>query len=130
LTSVATDRYGPAVKLRGHQLLQGAVALLAFVALQLAQIPRWSFEFDPDTCCCHHAARCPCPGHELPSRESHDSVRSCGSGGHEVVRPAAPVFVVEAVVMPAVIAVAMPLDAPPLAAPHSLPDREEPAAPS
>jgi hypothetical protein len=114
-------------------LLRPIVGLLAIVSLTVAvlsaQAPHREFVWDPDTCCCHHAGPCPCPGHQLPAHEKTPALHKCGSGGHEVVTPS-----VLSLVMPApyatdaVVAIASP--ALPLLAPHGPPILEPPSAPS
>jgi hypothetical protein len=107
-----------------------AMLAVLFVALQAAQVPRWGFEFVADSCCCDHAGKCPCPGHALPKHEKSDSVRACGSGGHDVTQPAAPVLELHPPAMTFVAAIAAPHQAPPLSSPRAQPDLDEPAAPS
>jgi hypothetical protein len=106
------------------------IVLVALVALGLgsSQIPRYEFAWNADACCCHHAGPCPCPGHH-PGHDKTPTMRSCGSGGHEVVSPAASVVdvaPVEVAIAPAPAHVPMQ----PVAGPHEAPDRERPSAPS
>jgi hypothetical protein len=105
------------------------LVLLVTAALGAAQIPRWAFAYEPDSCCCHHAGHCPCPGHDLPKHEPHDSMRSCGSGGHEIVASAG-LDVDVPPVATADVAIAEAHEMPAPAAPHAAPDRDQPAAPS
>jgi hypothetical protein len=105
------------------------LVLLVTLALSASQIPRWSFAYEADSCCCEHAGQCPCPGHKLPKHEKHDSVRSCGSGGHEIVTAAAPVCDLPPVAI-ADVAIGQRYEMPVPAAPHAAPDRDVPAAPS
>jgi len=104
------------------------VALLAF-GLGSSQIPRSEFAWNTDSCCCHHAGPCPCDGHKLPGHEDQPAMRGCGSGGHEIVSPAAPVVELA----PIAIAITVPavhVPFPSITGPHEAPDRERLAAPS
>jgi hypothetical protein len=108
----------------------GLVAIVSMtIAVLTAQTPQRAFVWDPDTCCCHHAGPCPCPGHQLPQHERTPSLHKCGSGGHEVVSPSAPSFEAP----PDTIALAAATSRAPaiaIARPHAPPSLEPPSAPS
>lgn len=105
------------------------LVLLVTVTLGSSAIPRYEFAWNTDACCCHHAGPCPCPGHGLPGHDSDTSMRKCGSGGHDVASPSAPVFdLATPAIAEAVLA--MRATPPALRTAHAAPDRERPSAPS
>ena len=120
-----TPRGGPATVAVVKLLL----VVCVIVTLQASRAPRWGFEFEADSCCCHKAEKCECPDHELPQHEFAPGMRACGSGGHDVTVPAPPALEMAPAAIAFVGAAAARFEPPALAAPRAAPVLDEPAAP-
>ena len=106
-----------------------AAIVVVTIALVAAQVPYRTFVWNADTCCCHHAGPCPCPGHQIPHHEGEPAMHACGSGGHDLLAPTLPGFDVPPTtahdVAVALVAIA---HAPPT--PHAPPELDRRSGPS